>query len=175
VLDVLWKAIVMLLVGTLLLRIAGPKSISQLTVQQTVIMISIGSIIIQPFIEHNLLETIYAAAIFIVALVIMEKLSIQFDFFEKLVSGKSVVILEDGEMLEHKLKKTRLTRDQFKMRLKQQGITDISSLKKATLEANGQIGYELKPEEKPVTVKQMKELFDQLSEELNMLKRNDDK
>lgn len=81
-LDVLWKAIVMLLVGTLLLRIAGPKSISQLTVQQTVIMISIGSIIIQPFIEHNLLETIYAATIFIVALVIMEKLSIQSDFLK---------------------------------------------------------------------------------------------
>ncbi|MCY7612174.1 DUF421 domain-containing protein, partial [Bacillus safensis] len=96
-LDVLWKAIVMLLVGTLLLRIAGPKSISQLTVQQTVIMISIGSIIIQPFIEHSLLETIYAATIFIVALVIMEKLSIPSDFFEQLLSGKSVVILQDGE------------------------------------------------------------------------------
>ncbi|MFS0654381.1 DUF421 domain-containing protein [Bacillus sp. 179-C3.3 HS] len=171
-LEVLWKAIIMLLVGTLLLRIAGPKSISQLTVQQTAIMVSIGSIIIQPFIEHSLLETIFAATIFIVALVVMEKLSIQFDWFEKFVSGKSVVILQDGEMLDHKLKKTRLTRDQFKMRLKQQGISDISCLKKATLEANGQIGYELKPDEKPVTVKQMKELFAQLKEELNQTKKD---
>ena len=47
-LDVLWKAIVMLLVGTLLLRIAGPKSISQLTVQQTVIMISIDRLLSNP-------------------------------------------------------------------------------------------------------------------------------
>ncbi|MGE6631125.1 DUF421 domain-containing protein [Bacillus sp. NPDC077027] len=171
-LDVLWKAIVMLLVGTLLLRIAGPKSIGQLTVQQTVIMISIGSIIIQPFIEHNLLETIYAASIFIIALVIMEKLSIEFDFFEKLVSGKSVVILQDGEMLEKELKKTRLTRDQFKMRLKQQGISELSSLKNATLEANGQIGFEFKEEEKPVTVRQMKEMLNEFKDELNILKKD---
>ncbi|MDM5297651.1 DUF421 domain-containing protein [Bacillus pumilus] len=171
-LDVVWKAIVMILVGNVLLRIAGPKSIGQLTVQQTVIMISIGSIIIQPFIEHSLLETICAASIFIVALVIMEKLSIQFDFFEKIFSGKSVVILQDGEILDHKLKKTRLTRDQFMMRLKQQGISDINSLEKATLETNGQIGYELKPEEKPVTIKQMTELFEQLKEELHMTKKD---
>ncbi|MFB8734231.1 YetF domain-containing protein [Bacillus sp. SL00103] len=83
-------------------------------------MISIGSIIIQPFIEHNLLETIYAnLTIFIVAICHYGEAVDTIGFFEKLLSGKSVVILQDGKMLDHKLKKTRLTRDQFKMRLKQ--------------------------------------------------------
>ncbi|WP_343310412.1 hypothetical protein AAHT65_14130 [Bacillus atrophaeus] len=40
---VLWKSAVMIVVGIILLRIAGRKSISQLSVTQTVIMISIGS------------------------------------------------------------------------------------------------------------------------------------
>lgn len=78
----------MIVVGIILLRIAGRKSISQLSVTQTVIMISIGSIIIQPFIAHNLWETILAASVFIFALLVMEILQIKTDFFEKLLSGK---------------------------------------------------------------------------------------
>lgn len=94
----------MIAVGTFLLRIAGRKSISQLSVTQTVIMISIGSIIIQPFIEHNLWETIFAAAIFIAVLILMEYLEIKSSFFEFLFSGKTVAVVRNGKIIPENLK-----------------------------------------------------------------------
>ena len=48
-LDWIWKAVLIVLSGTLLLRIAGRKSISQMTLAQTVIMIGIGSLLMALF------------------------------------------------------------------------------------------------------------------------------
>jgi len=44
--DFIWKAVVIVLIGTLLLRIAGRKTISEMTLAETVLMISIGTLII---------------------------------------------------------------------------------------------------------------------------------
>ncbi len=50
----IWKAVVITLVGTMLLRLAGRRSISQMTAVQTLIMISIGTLLIQPISGSNL-------------------------------------------------------------------------------------------------------------------------
>ncbi|MCY8856955.1 DUF421 domain-containing protein [Bacillus atrophaeus] len=170
---VLWKSAVMIVVGIILLRIAGRKSISQLSVTQTVIMISIGSIIIQPFIAHNLWETILAASVFIFALLVMEILQIKTDFFEKLLSGKTITIVENGNINQKNLKKMRLTEAQLKMRLRQEGFGQIKDFKEVSLEPNGQIGYELYDEAKPVTVQQVRFLLNELNAELIQANRRD--
>ncbi|MCY9108458.1 DUF421 domain-containing protein [Bacillus atrophaeus] len=170
---VLWKSAVMIVVGIILLRIAGRKSISQLSVTQTVIMISIGSIIIQPFIAHNLWETILAASVFIFALLVMEILQIKTDFFEKLLSGKTITIVENRNINQKNLKKMRLTEAQLKMRLRQEGFGQIKDFKEVSLEPNGQIGYELYDEAKPVTVQQVRFLLNELKAELIQANRRD--
>ncbi|MBR3118639.1 MAG: DUF421 domain-containing protein, partial [Oceanobacillus sp.] len=54
----LWKAIIIIVGGTFLLRIAGRKSISQMTLTQTVIMIGIGSLLIQPIAGEDIWSTL---------------------------------------------------------------------------------------------------------------------
>lgn len=173
---VFWKSVVMIAVGTFLLRIAGRKSISQLSVTQTVIMISIGSIIIQPFIEHNLWETIFAAAIFIAVLILMEYLEIKSSFFEFLFSGKTVAVVRNGKIIQENLKKMRFTEDQLSMRIRQEGLGDIQDFKYVLLEPNGQIGYELIDEAKNVTVRDLKKMLNEFKTDLlteggNQMKR----
>ncbi|MBY8913892.1 DUF421 domain-containing protein [Bacillus sp. YC2] len=165
-LAVLWKSVIMIAVGTFLLRIAGRKSISQLSVTQTVIMISIGSIIIQPFIEHSLWETIFAAAIFILVLILMEFLEIKSKFFEYLFSGKTIAVVENGQVISKNLKKMRLTESQLSMRIRQEGLGDIKDFKIVLLEPNGQIGYELMDEAKTVTVRDLKSILQEFKTEL---------
>jgi uncharacterized membrane protein YcaP (DUF421 family) len=121
-LAVLWKSVIMIAVSTFLLRIAGRKSISQLSVTQTVIMISIGSIIIQPFIKHNVWETIFAAAIFVLVLILMEFLQLKSKFFEYLFTGKTIAVVENGQVIPKNLKKMRLTESQLSMRIRQAGL-----------------------------------------------------
>lgn len=157
--ETAWQSIVMVISGVLLLRIAGRKSISQMTMAQTVVMISIGSIIIEPIVETSLWDAIIGAGIFIIVLIIMEYVQIKFDIFKKLITGKSKVVIENGVPHMENLKKLRYTVDQLEIQLRQQGITTLSDVKTATLEPNGQLGYELFPDARPLTVKDFKQLL----------------
>ncbi|MRG85839.1 DUF421 domain-containing protein [Salinibacillus xinjiangensis] len=162
----------MVIAGVLLLRLAGRKSISQMTLAQTVVMISIGSIIIQPIVETSVLRTILASSIFVVALILMEFLQVRFNFLEKFLTGKSKVIIQNGQLNVPTMRKLRFTVDQLEMRLRQQGISDIKDVKTATLEPNGQIGYELMDEAKPLTVKEFKRLMKLYDQQTDQNKHN---
>ncbi|MCF7752841.1 DUF421 domain-containing protein [Paenibacillus xylanexedens] len=61
--DWIWKSVLLVLVGMILLRIAGRKSISQMSVVTTVIMISIGTTIVQPIANHELGKAIGSATV----------------------------------------------------------------------------------------------------------------
>ena len=53
----------------------------------------------------------------------------------------------------------RFTESHLKMRLRQQGISKIADVKTATLEPNGQLGYELTREAKPVTIGELENIL----------------
>lgn len=156
--DFIWKAFVMALSGFLLLRLAGRKSIAQLTVATTVVMISIGSIIIQPVVEDSVLRTIGAVAVFIFVLILIEYLELKFNVLETIISGKSKTVIENGQPVYKNLKKLRLSVDRLEMQLRQQGIEKMTDVETATLEPNGQVGYQLKPDAKPLTVGEFKRM-----------------
>ena len=61
--NFIWQSVILILTGILLLRIAGRKSIAQMTLAQTVVMISLGTIIVQPIVEKSMLKAIGGAAI----------------------------------------------------------------------------------------------------------------
>ena len=46
IMNFIWQSVILILTGILLLRIAGRKSIAQMTLAQTVVMISLGTIIV---------------------------------------------------------------------------------------------------------------------------------
>jgi uncharacterized membrane protein YcaP (DUF421 family) len=157
--DTVGKALILVLTGIILLRIAGRKSISQMTLAQTVVMVSIGSIIIQPIIEKSMWRTITAAAIFVVVLILLEYLQVRMNKVEKFITGKSIIVVQNGQLQEKNMKKLRFTVDQLEMRLRQQGVSKISDVKYATLEPNGQLGYELKEDARPLTVGEFKKMM----------------
>ncbi|USK72519.1 DUF421 domain-containing protein [Peribacillus asahii] len=148
-----------MLAGIFLLRISGRKSISQMTLAQTVVMISIGTIIVQPIVEKSIMRAIIGAAIFVVSIVILEYLQLKFNFMEKFITGKSKIVIENGTLNIQNLKKLRLTVDQLEMRMRNQGITKLDDVKFATIEPNGLLGYELNEDAKPLTVGEFKKLL----------------
>ncbi|MBU4643019.1 DUF421 domain-containing protein [Bacillus toyonensis] len=157
--NFIWDSVILILSGILLLRLAGRKSISQMTLAQTVVMISIGTIIVQPIVEKSVLKAIVSALIFVVSVVILEYLQLKSNAFEKFITGKSKTVIENGVLNVSNLKKMRLTVDQLEMRLRNQGISKIEDVKTATLEPNGQLGYELQEDAKPLTVGDLKKLI----------------
>lgn len=161
--SVIWKSLLLIFTGAVLLRFAGRKSISQLSVVTTVVMISIGTIIVQPIAEKGIWKAVLAATVFIVFLVAIEWLELKFDSIEHLFTGKAIEVVRDGQILPENMRKLRFTVDKLETRIRQYGITKISDLKSVTLEPNGQVGYELKEEAKPLTVGQFESLVKKLS------------
>lgn len=152
-------SVIMVFAGVLLLRVAGRKSISQMTLAETVVMISIGSIIVKPIVEQSVWKTVVAAGIFVAALLFMEIMQVKFNAVEKFIMGKSKVIIQNGVIDIKQLRKLRISVDELEMRIRITGISKIADIKTATLEANGQIGYELTDEAKPLTVGEFKRLM----------------
>lgn len=166
-LDWIWKAVVIILGGTFLLRIAGRKSISQMTLAQTVIMIGIGSLLIQPVAGKNLWTTLGVGGVLVLTLVIMEYAQLKSDKIEQFITGKAKIIIEQGKINEANMRKVRLTVDQLEMNLRQQNVGKLSDVEWATLEPNGTVGFILKEESQPVTKKQ----FQQLQQDIQVIKQ----
>lgn len=174
--DWIWKAVVIVIGGTFLLRIAGRKSISQMTLAQTVIMIGIGSLLIQPVAGENIWVTLGVGGVLVLTLILMEYGQIKGDFIENLITGKSKIIIENGVIQEKNLRKMRFTVDQLEMKLRQSNVTKISEIQSATLEPNGQIGFVLKPEAQPATKKEFLEIsakLDQMLQYYRMMEKGE--
>lgn len=154
----IWKAIVIVFGGVLILRLAGRKSISQMTVAQTVMMIAIGSLIIQPVGDRNIWITIAITLLLVLTLLFIEYIVLKNDTLECFFYGQSIVVIENGQLQEQNLKKLRLTVDMLELRLRQQGIQHMSDVQWATIESNGQLGYSLKPEKQAATKEDMQKL-----------------
>lgn len=157
--EFIWKVTVLVLSSLLLLRISGRKSISQLTIPTTVIMISIGTILVQPIIEKSVMKTLSIIALLIVILVIVEYSQLKLNFLEKIFTGTSKIVIENGVLVTSNLKKLRITVDKLEVQLREKGISNITDVINATIEPNGQLGYELTPDAIPITVGEFKKLM----------------
>lgn len=162
--DWIWQTILIFFVGTFILRLSGRKSISQMTISQTVVMIGLGSLLVQPITGNGLFITFLAALLLSVLMVITEYLEVKVDFLESLFAGKAVIVIENGKLNMTNMRKLRLTVDRLETRLRQTGISSINDVKYATIEVSGQIGYELKDDKKPLTKEDFKTLMTEISE-----------
>ncbi|PZD96256.1 DUF421 domain-containing protein [Paenibacillus sambharensis] len=135
----LWKTILIVVAGAGLLRIAGRKSISQMTTSQTVIMIAIGSLLIQPVSGKSIWVAFSIAAIMVVTLISLEWVQLKLNWVEKLITGSPVPLIVHGKLQERNLKKVRLTLDLLDNQLRQKSVLRRSDVKHAILEPGGQI------------------------------------
>ncbi len=159
----IWKSFLIFFVGTLILRIGGRKSISQMTISQTIVMIGLGSLLVQPIAQKGLVITFSAAFILVTLMMISEYLQVKVDILETFFSGKAVIVIEDGILNLKNLKRLRLTIDKLETRLRQVGINSIDDVKHATVEVSGQLGYELKDNKKPLTREDFIVLMDEIA------------
>lgn len=149
--DWIWQTILIFFTGKFILRLGGRKSISQITITQVIVMIGIGSLLIQPVSGKGLIVTFGVAFLLTLLMILTEYLEMKVDFCETFLTGKAVVVVEKGEINIKNLKKIRMTVDRLETRIRQSGISSIDDIEFATIEVSGQIGYVLKDSKKPLT------------------------
>jgi len=154
-LNFMWEALVVLFVGYCLIRIAGKKTVGEMTGLEIITLLAMASMIGHALKGDGLLRTLTTLCIFVALLVTIQYLSVKINLVEKLFMGKATLVIQNGQIIPANLKKLRLTVDQLEAKLRANGITSFSQLKNATIEMSGQIGYEWMRHAKPVTIGEM--------------------
>jgi uncharacterized membrane protein YcaP (DUF421 family) len=157
--NIIWKCAFLVIAGIILLRISGRKSISQTTVATTVIMISVGEMIAHGIIENTIWRSVVVMGLFILTLMILEWVEVKSEIIQKWLSGEAITVIKDGNIDVSQLKKLRMTYKQLEMRLREKGISHVSDVQTATIEINGELGYELKRQAQPFTNGEMEKLL----------------
>jgi uncharacterized membrane protein YcaP (DUF421 family) len=163
-------ACIMIVVGFIAMRLVGRKSLSKMTVAQSVIMIAIGSILVEPVKQKDVALTTLSIFVFVGVLILLEWLTYYSEKFEKWFIGDRKVIIKDGVIIQKNIKKLRMTNDILEMTLRTKGISNFEQVKRATLESNGHLGYELKDEYKGITKKEFNEMSEKIIKELEIIK-----
>lgn len=165
----IWKTIVIFYVGRFILRLGGRKSISQMTITQVVVMIGLGSLLIQPIADEELWVTLGIGFIIVLLMILTEYIEIKFDILETISTGKAKMVIEDGNINMKKLRQLRMSVDRLETRLRQSGISSIEDIKYGSIEVSGQLGYELKENKKPATKEDINFLLNEIQQIKNSI------
>jgi Predicted membrane protein len=151
--DVIIRALVSLIVLFFLTKLLGKKQISQLSLFDYVIGISIGNFAAEmttnveiQFINGIIAVTIFGLVAYLVSIGTMKSFRLR-----KFFMGIPTVLIENGKLYEKSLKKTRLDMNDLLEQLRIKGYFDISQIEYCMLEANGDVSILPKQENKPVT------------------------
>lgn len=157
-LDVIFRAVLFLVVLFLITKVLGKKQISQLSMFEYVTGITIGNIGAE--VVTGLEQKISKGIIALVATAAIPYLSSLITLKSKkardLIDGQGTVFIKDGKILEDNLKKEKLTIDELLEMLRKKDVFQVSEVEYAVLEAAGVLNVLLKKEYRPLTPKDLK-------------------
>ncbi|MBS6366486.1 MAG: DUF421 domain-containing protein [Clostridiales bacterium] len=87
----------------------------------------------------------------------------------QLLCGRPVILVEDGQIQQLNLKRTRVTLDELTEHLRQKDVTDITTVKYAILETDGNLSVLLHPKDSPPTAKDLGVQVDKLELPLTII------
>ncbi len=156
ILRIIITSAVSLFVLFLLTKLMGSKQVSQLTMFDYIIGISIGSIAAEMATELDTpLNSLAAMVVYGIIAAAVSYISEKSLKARKLLSGKPLVLLDNGRLYRENMKKARMDINEFLMQCRSQGYFDISNIQTAVMEFNGRMSILPKSTERPLTPNDM--------------------
>ena len=136
----------------LLAKLMGTKQVSQMTMFDYVVGITIGSIAAELATElEEPLRPLTALIVYGVTAFVISILTNKFLKVRSIVTGKPLVLLENGAIYRENLKKARLDLNDFLTYCRIGGWFDLNQLQSAVLEHNGVVSFLPKEADRPAT------------------------
>ena len=141
----------------MLTKIMGNKEMSQLSMFDYIIGITIGSIAAEmsTALENDFLQPLLAMIIYALASVVISFVSYKSLKVNRFLTGPSLILLDNGEIYRNNLKKAKLDITEFLMQCRTSGYFNLSDIQTAILEPNGKISFLPKAEKRPATPSDM--------------------
>ena len=150
--DSVLRGVIVYGVLLVLFRITGKRSLAQITTFDAVLLLIISEAIQQALIDGD--ESMTNAFLLVLTLlaadVLLSVLTMRWPALDRLVNDAPLVLVEDGRLLEDRLKKARVGLDDILERARElQGLERLDQIKYAVLERSGSITVVPKSGEAP--------------------------
>lgn len=148
--EIVIRVIVMFALIILFLRFTGKRGVRQLSIFELTIILSLGSIAGDPMFTEDL--PIIQAVMIMSTVILLYRLCtwamMKYQPFEDLLEGTSLYIVEDGLLVLDKIKKGKMSHDEFFAEMRQQGVEHLGQVRTGLLEADGNFSILLYPPDK---------------------------
>ncbi|HEY8464319.1 MAG TPA: YetF domain-containing protein [Bacillota bacterium] len=155
------------LAALLVVRIMGKRALGELSLFDFVIMVGIGDVIVIVGLEQQV--PLGKGLLILILLGILEYtfslLTFKYPAFSRLIEGTPTLLIKDGVIYEKNLAKEHISRADLRQELRKEGVSDISQVSRAILEACGKFSVILKEDS------QAEDLNLQLLQEFKALRR----
>lgn len=157
ILDTIIRGATAYIFALVLTRLLGRKLISQMTLFDFVVAVTLGSLTANlaigaqstPLIAATAFSTIFLFAI------ITDLLYIKSFKSRKLINSEPIALIDAGTIVEDNMKKVRLTIDELTMKLREKNIFNLADVEFAIMETDGQLSILPKPDKTPLTPSHM--------------------
>lgn len=155
--DVTIRAISSLITLFLITKLLGKKQVSQLSLFDYVIGISIGNFAAEMTInlESNEINGIWAVVLFGLFAYLVSFLTMKSIILRRFFMGTPTVIIQDGKILEKNLRKVKFDINDLLEEIREAGYFNLSEVEYAVMEANGSISILPYAQYRPLTPKDM--------------------
>ena len=157
-LDVILRCLVSLVTLFLVTKMIGKKQVSQFSLFDYVIGISIGNFAAEmainldsSYLHGTVAVIVFGVVAYLVSLLTMKSLKIR-----KFIIGDPNILIKDGKILYNSLKKSKFDINDLLEEARINGYFDISDIDYALMEANGKISFLPKIESQNPTNKDLK-------------------
>ena len=149
------RTIVLYLILIAVIRLMGKRQIGQMEASEFVVTMLVANLASIPMQDGGI--PLYSGLIPILTVLgvelVLSTLSLRSIRFRKLLCGKPVILIENGQILQENLRKTRVTLDELTGHLREKNVLDLSAVQFAILETNGNLSVFPYPEERPASAK----------------------
>ena len=149
----------LLMYGAILfaVRIMGKRQISQLQTSELVVTFLISELAVLPIQEGD--QPLWRGLVPMGALVLCEILvsfgMLKSGKFRQMICGNPIVVIKRGQILQDQMRRLRMTTEDLCEQLRQNNVFYLEDVAWAIIETNGMMSVIRKPEEDPVTPKQL--------------------
>lgn len=134
-------------------KIMGNREISQLNMFDYVIGITIGSIAAEmaTSLESNFMQPLVAIIVCAVVDVILSVSACKSLKLRRIITGKSYILLDNGELYRKNFSKAKLDLNEFLVQCRSNGFFSLSDIQTAILEPNGKVSFLPNSQTRPAT------------------------
>jgi len=124
-----------------LLRVFGRHELTQLTVADVVVMLTLGSAVETSMIrgDTSLAAGLTAAVTLLLANAGLTTLAARWSWLTRLLNGRALIVVHDGRILEGNLHRAGLTRDELFEALRAREHATLVGVRYAVVEVDGSI------------------------------------